>query len=162
MKDTKCDQFKKRMMPGKVANFNIGKDGELREIVEYVSTCLTCQIVKAEHQVPSGKLYPLEILKWKWDKITMDFVLRLPLNPSKKNSIWVIVDRLTKSAHFLPVNTTSSLEKLAELYIVEIVCLHGIPSSIVFDRDPRFTSRFENRLQRSLGTTLQFNTLFHP
>ena len=72
----------------------------------------------------------------------MDFVSGLPLNPSKKDSIRVIVDRLTKSAHFIPIHMTYKMEKLAELYIQEVVRLHGIPSSIVSDRDPRFTSKF--------------------
>ncbi|XP_037492052.1 uncharacterized protein LOC119369595 [Jatropha curcas] len=103
---------------------------------------LTCQQVKAEHQFPSGLLHPTAIPEWKWDKVTMDFVTRLPLTPKKKNAIWVIVDRLTKSAHFLPVRTDFTMEQFAELYIDEIVRLHGVPSSIISDRDPRFTSRF--------------------
>ena len=86
----------------------------------------------------------------------------LPLTPSKKDSVWVIVDRLTKSAHFIPVRTDFSLQKLAKLYVVEIVRLHGIPVSIVSDRDPRFTSRFWQKLHEALGTRLNFSTAFHP
>ncbi|KAA3462072.1 DNA/RNA polymerases superfamily protein [Gossypium australe] len=122
-----------------------------KEIAEYISSCLTCQKVMAEHQVPSSKLYPLETPEWK-----------LPLNPSRKNSVWVIVDRFTKSTHFLPMNTTYSLEKFIEHYVAKIACLHGIPSSIVSDKDPRFFSRFWNHFQRSLGTRLQFNIAFQP
>ena len=91
----------------------------------------------------------------------MDFVVWLPLTGRKHDSVWVVVDRLTKSAHFLPMRTDYSLDKLAELYIKEIVRLHGIPISIISDRDPRFTSRFWGKLQEVLGTRLNFSTTFH-
>ncbi|XP_040945820.1 uncharacterized protein, partial [Gossypium hirsutum] len=136
--------------------------GMKKDIVEYVSKCLTCQRVKAEHQVPTGLLQPITIPEWKWDRITMDFVTGLPLSVSKKNVIWVIVDRLTKSAHFIAVRTDWSLQKLAEVYIREVVRLHGILVSIISDRDPRFTSRFWKQLHESLGTRLSFSTAFHP
>jgi len=133
-----------------------------KDIADYVTKCLTCQQVKAEHQVPSGLLQPIRIPEWKWDRVTMDFVSGLPLTQKKHDAVWVIVDRLTKSAHFLPVRTDYSLERLAELYISEIVRLHGIPLSIISDRDPRFTSRFWKKLNESLGTQLHFSTAFHP
>ncbi|KAG8496459.1 hypothetical protein CXB51_007559 [Gossypium anomalum] len=120
------------------------------------------ELVKVEHQVPSGLLQPIMVPEWKWDRITMDFVSGLPLTPGKKDAIWVIVDRLTKSAHFIPVRTDYSLNKLADLYIREIVRLHGIPLSIISDRDPRFTSWFGQKLQDALGTKLNFSTAFHP
>ena len=113
-----------------------------RDVTEFVTKCMVCQRVKAEHQVPSGLLQPIRIPEWKWDRITMDFVVGLPLTRRKHDSVWVVVDRLTKSSHFLPVRTDYSLDKLAELYIKEIVRLHRIPVSIISDRDPRFTSRF--------------------
>ncbi|KAL2243599.1 UNVERIFIED_CONTAM: Transposon Tf2-12 polyprotein [Sesamum indicum] len=124
-----------------------------KDVAEFVAKCMTCQQVKAEHQAPA---------EWKWEKITMDFVMGLPRTFRKHDAIWVIVDRLTKSAHFLPVRITDSLDKLAGLYISEIVRLHGVPVSIVSDRDPRFTSRFWESLQRALGTKLHFSTAFHP
>ena len=133
-----------------------------RDISEFVSRCLICQQVKAEHQVPSGLLQLIMIPEWKWDLVTMDFVSGLPLTQSKKDSVWVIVDRLTKSAHFIPVRTDFSLDKLAELYISQIVRLHGVPIYIVSDRDPRFTSRFWKNLQEALGTKMYFSTAFHP
>ena len=102
--------------------------------------------MKAEHQVPSGLLQPIKIPEWKWGRITMDFVVGLPVTGRKHDSVWVMVDRLTKSAHFLPVRTEYSLDKLEELYIREIVRLHGIPISIISYRDPRFTSRFWGKL----------------
>ncbi|TYH31228.1 hypothetical protein ES288_A01G157200v1 [Gossypium darwinii] len=101
------------------------------------------------------------IPEWKWDKVTMDFVLGLPLSPSKKDAIWLIVDRLKKSTHFIPIKTNYSLEKLAELYISKVVRLHRVPISIVSDRDPRFTSRFWKKLQDALGKKLHFSTAFH-
>ena len=116
--------------------------GMKRDVTEYVSKCLACQQVKAEHQVPTGLLNPLPIPQWKWDNITMDFVSGLPLTQQKHDSIWVIVDRLTKSAHFIPVRIDYSMDRLAELYVDEIVRLHGVSLSIVSDRDSRFTSRF--------------------
>ena len=135
--------------------------GMKRDVTEYVSKCLTCQQVKAEHQVPTGLLNPLPIPQWKWDNITMDFVSGFPLTQQKHDFVWVIVDRLTKSAHFIPVRIDYSMDRLAELYVDEIVRLHGVPLSIVSDRDPRFTSRFWKELQLALGTKLNFSTAFH-
>ena len=133
-----------------------------KRCIKVVAKCLMCQRVKVEHQVPSGLLQPIRISEWKWDRITMDFVVGLPLTGRKHDSVWVVVDRFTKSAHFLPVRTDYSLDKLAELYIKEIVRLHGIPVSIISNRDPRFISRFWEKLQEALGTRLNFSTTFHP
>ena len=117
-----------------------------KDISEYVSKCLTCQQVKADHQVPSSLLNLLPIPQWKWDNITMDFVSGFPLTQRKHDSVWVIMDRLTKSAHFLSVRLDYSMDRLAELYVSEIVRLHGVPLSIVSGRDPLFTSRFWKEL----------------
>ena len=133
-----------------------------KEIASFVSRCLTCQQVKAKHQRLVGKIQLLLILVWKWEKITMDFVTSLPQTQRQHDAIWVIVDRLTKSTHFLPVIVEDSMEKLAQLYVDEIVRLHGVPISIVSDRDPRFTSRFWPSLQAALGTRLHFSITFHP
>ncbi|GJU45183.1 putative reverse transcriptase domain-containing protein [Tanacetum coccineum] len=92
----------------------------------------------------------------------MDFVSGLPKTPSGYDSIWVIVDRLTKSAHFLPIKKTDSMEKLMQLYLKEVVCRHGVPISIILDRDSHFTSRFWNSLQKALGTNLDMSTAYHP
>ena len=132
-----------------------------KDIAKYVSKCLTCQQVKAEHQVPFGLLNPIPIPQWKWDNITMDFVSGFPLTQRKHDSVWVIVDRLTKSTHFLPVRLDYSMDRLAELYVNEIVRLHGIMLLIVFDHDPQFTSRFWKELQSTLGNRLNFSTSFH-
>jgi hypothetical protein len=133
-----------------------------REIAQFVEQCLTCQQVKVEHQRPSGLLQSLPIPEWKWEHISMDFVSGLPRSPKGHDAIWVMVDRLTKSAHFIPIRMNYSLDQLAQLYIEEIVRLHGIPVSIVSDRDPRFTSRFWKSLHKALGTNLNFSTAFHP
>lgn len=92
----------------------------------------------------------------------MDFITRLPKTSGGLDTIWVIVDRLTKSAHFLPIKENDKMEKLTRTYIREIVRLHGVPISIIFDRDSRFTSRFWQSLQSSLGTRLDLSTSYHP
>ncbi|GKA00924.1 putative reverse transcriptase domain-containing protein [Tanacetum coccineum] len=112
------------------------------DIATYVSKCLTCAKVKAEHQRPSGLLVQPEIPQWKWDNITMDFVTKLPKSSQGYGTIWVIVDRLTKSTIFTPMRETDSMEKLARMYLKEVVTRHGIPISIIYDRDPRFASNF--------------------
>jgi hypothetical protein len=127
-------------------------DGMKNDIAQFVARCLTCQQVKIEHQRPSGLLQLLSIPQWKWEQISMDFVSGLPRTRRDHDSIWVIVDRLTKSAHFLAVKTTYSLSRLARLFVDEIVRLHGAPISILSDRDPRFTSRFWPRLHQAMGT----------
>lgn len=131
-------------------------------IATYVSKCLTCQQVKIEHQRPGGMLQPLPIPTWKWDEISMDFIVGLPRSKTGHDSIWVIVDRLTKYAHFIPVKTTYTTDKLAHLYIENIVALHGVPSSIVSYRDSHFTSKFWNSFQKALGSELRLSTAFHP
>ncbi|KAK8694914.1 hypothetical protein V6N13_072458 [Hibiscus sabdariffa] len=136
--------------------------GMKADITDYVSRCLTCQKVKAEHRAPTGLLQPLKFPQWKWERITMDFVTGLPITPRKNDSVWVIVDRLTKSAHFIPIRVNMSSDILAELYIREVIRLHGVPVSIICDRDPKFTSRFWKSLQKSLGTRLNLSTAFHP
>ncbi|WVZ93769.1 hypothetical protein U9M48_039726, partial [Paspalum notatum var. saurae] len=136
--------------------------GMKRAVAEYVAICDTCQRVKAEHQRPAGLLQPLKVPEWKWEEITMDFIVGLPRTQKGYNSIWVVVDRLTKVAHFIPVNTTYSGAKLAELYISRIVCLHGVPKRIISDRGSQFTSRFWEQLHNSLDTKLRFSTAYHP
>nr|GEY09795.1 retrotransposon protein, putative, Ty3-gypsy subclass [Tanacetum cinerariifolium] len=136
--------------------------GIKKDIAMYVSKCLTCSKVKAEHKTPSGVLQQPEIPEWKWENITMDFINKLPRTRSGHDSIWVIVDRLTKSAHFLAVREDYKTEKLARLYINEIIARHGVPVSIISDRDIYFTSRFWKSLQRALGTRLDLSTAYHP
>ncbi|GAB2273107.1 hypothetical protein Dimus_039012 [Dionaea muscipula] len=133
-----------------------------RQIAEFVSQCLTCQQIKDEHQRPAGKLQPLSIPEWKWDHISMDFVTGLLVTRNGHDAVWVIVDRLMKSTYFLPINVTFSLERLARLYMREIVCFHGAPLSMVSDRDLRFVSKFWRAFHNEFGTTLSFSITYHP
>nr|GFC62859.1 reverse transcriptase domain-containing protein [Tanacetum cinerariifolium] len=112
------------------------------DIATYVSKCLTCVKVKAEHQKPSGLLVQPKIPKWKWDNITMDFVTKLPQSLQGYDTIWVVVDRLTKSTIFTPIKKTGPMDKLARIYLKEVVTGHEIPVLIISDRDPRFASNF--------------------
>ncbi|KAL0546561.1 hypothetical protein IC582_016472 [Cucumis melo] len=133
-----------------------------REVAEFVSKCLVCQQVKAPRQKPAGLLQPLSIPEWKWENVSMDFITGLPRTLRGFTVIWVVVDRLTKSAHFVPGKSTYTASKWAQLYMSEIVRLHGVPVSIVSDRDARFTSKFWRGLQTAMGTRLDFSTAFHP
>ena len=136
--------------------------GMKRHVGDFVRRCLICQQVKAEHQKPAGLLQPLEVTEWKWEHVTMDFVTHLPRTQQKHDAVWVIVNRLMKSAHFLAVRMTFTLERFCQLYIREIVRLHGVPVSIVSDRDPRFREHFWKSFQKAMGTRLTMSTAFHP
>nr|GEV24616.1 reverse transcriptase domain-containing protein [Tanacetum cinerariifolium] len=124
------------------------------DIATYVVKCFTCSKVKAKHQKPSGLLVQPEILEWKWEKITMDFIIKLPKTINGYDTIWVIVDRLTMSAHFLPMRENDPIKKLTRLYLKEVVTRHGVPISIIFYHDGRFTSLFWKALHEALGTRL--------
>ena len=130
--------------------------GMKRNIADFVSRCLTCQQVKAPRQRSVGLLQPLNVPQWKWEAVCMDFVSGLPKTKQGFNVIWVIVDRLTKTAHFIPGKSTYRVDRWAQLYIKEIVRLHGVPVSIVSNRDTRFTSQFLRSLQKALETQLRF------
>jgi hypothetical protein len=132
-----------------------------REAACYVSECDTCRKVKADYMKPRGLLQPLSVLEWKWDDISMDFIVGLPLTACKFDSIWVIVDRLSKSAHFIPVHTHYDARKYAEIYIARVLCLHGVPMTIIFDRGSQFVTRFWEQLHASLGTHLIHSSAYH-
>nr|GEZ94721.1 putative reverse transcriptase domain-containing protein [Tanacetum cinerariifolium] len=131
-------------------------------IATYVRKCLTCARVKVEQQRPSGLLVQPTIPKWKWDNITTDFITKLPNSSQGFDTIWVIIDRHTKSAHFLPIRENDPLDKLARLYLNRIVARHGIPVSIIYDQDGRFTSNFWRLFQKALGTYISMSTTYHP
>jgi hypothetical protein len=133
-----------------------------REIAKYVSECDTCQRIKASHLKVAGTLQPLPIPSWKWEDLSMDFIVGLPNTSRHHDSIWIIVDRLTKTTHFLPVHTTHKAEKYAEIYIDQIVRLHGIPRTIVSDRGASFVARFWEQLQKSFGTHVIRSSAYHP
>ncbi|GKC12589.1 putative reverse transcriptase domain-containing protein, partial [Tanacetum coccineum] len=132
------------------------------DIATYVSKCLTCAKVKAEHPRPSGLLVQPTIPEWKWDNITMDFITKLPRSSQGFDTIWVIVDRLTKSAHFLPIRENDLLDKLARLYLYRIVARHEIAVSIICNRDGRFTSNLWRSFRKILGTDISVSTAYHP
>ncbi|KAL4037962.1 hypothetical protein IC575_001565 [Cucumis melo] len=136
--------------------------GMKKEVADFVSRCLVCQQVKAPRQCPAGLLQPLSVPGWKWESVSMDFITGLPKTLKGYTVIWVVVDRLTKSAHFVPGKSTYTASKWGQLYMTEIVRLHGVPVSIISDRDARFTSKFWKGLQLALGTRLDFSTAFHP
>ncbi|GJZ00086.1 putative reverse transcriptase domain-containing protein [Tanacetum coccineum] len=132
------------------------------EIATYVGKCLTYAKVKAEYQKPSGLLVQPVFPVWKWENITMDFVTKLPKMLIGQDTIWVIVDRLTKSAYFLPMKENDSVEKLTRQYLKEVISKHGVLVLIISNRDGRFTSQFWRLLNKSLGTQLDMSTAYHP
>nr|GEV51988.1 retrotransposon protein, putative, Ty3-gypsy subclass [Tanacetum cinerariifolium] len=119
-------------------------------------------IVENVDKQASGLLQPLDIPVWKWDDISMDFITGLPRTLRRHDAIWVVMDHLTKSVHFLPIRKDYTISKLAKTFQQEIVRLHGTPAVIVSDRDPRFASRFWKGLQKAWGIRLKFSTAFHP
>jgi hypothetical protein len=132
------------------------------EIAEYVSGCDICQRIKASHLKTAGQMQPLSIPPWKWDDISMDFIVGLPLTLRKHDSIWVIVDRLTKTTHFIPVHTTYSAKRYTEIYVDLIVHLHGVPKTILLDRGTQFVAHFWAQVHESLGTKLIHSSSYHP
>ena len=132
-----------------------------REIAKYVSECDTCSRVKASHLRSAGPLQPLNIPVWKWEDISMDFIVGLPKTSKRYDSIWVIVDRLTKSSHFLHVKTIYTAQHYAELYISRILSLHGIPKTIIYDCGAQFIARFWEHFHASLGTQLIHSSTYH-
>ncbi|GKA40337.1 putative reverse transcriptase domain-containing protein [Tanacetum coccineum] len=138
--------------------------GNLRDLIMHESQKSKYSIhpVKAECQKPSGLLIQPEIPTWKWERITMDFITKLPKTSSGHDTIWVIVDRPTKSTHFIPTREIYSMETLTRLYIKEIVSRHGVPIFIISDRDNHFTFRFWPSMQSALGTQLDMSTTYHP
>ncbi|GJZ85697.1 putative reverse transcriptase domain-containing protein, partial [Tanacetum coccineum] len=126
--------------------------GGVRKLIMDEAHTSRYSVHSAEHQKPSGFLQQPEIPEWKWEKITMDFVTKLPKSSSGHDTIWVVVDRLTKSAHFLPIREDYKTEKLAKIYTNEIVARHGVPVSIISDRDGRFTSHLWQLFRKRGGT----------
>lgn len=136
--------------------------GMKKDVGCFVAQCAICQRVKAEYQRPSGLYQPLSIPEWKWDAISMDFVVGFPRSPRGNECVWVIIDRLTKSGHFIPVKAKRDAEYLAKKYVSQVVRYHGVPQHIVSDRDPLFASTFWQALQKALGTKHSMSTAYHP
>eukprot|EP00253_Pinus_taeda_P006100 PITA_06100 len=136
--------------------------GMKRNIVEYLARCLECQQIKVEHQHPAGLLQPLPIPEWKWEIISMDFITGLPRTRKNNDSIMVVVDKLSKAAHFIPVQSTFRAAQIAHIFMQNVFRLHGLPKTIISDRDVKFTSAFWKTLFTDLGTQLNFSTAYHP
>nr|GEX03533.1 retrotransposon protein, putative, Ty3-gypsy subclass [Tanacetum cinerariifolium] len=132
-----------------------------KDIAVYVSRCLTCLKATAEHQRPSGLLQPPEIPEWKWERIVIDFVTKLPRTSSWHDTIWVIIDWLTKFAQFLPMREDYKMDRLARIYLNKIVSQNGVPISIISDRDSRCKLKFLQTMQETLGTKLDMSTAYH-
>jgi hypothetical protein len=132
------------------------------DIVNYVERCLECQQVKVEHRHLVGLLQPHTIPESKWEVILMDFIVGLPLMARRQDSIFVVVDTLTKSAHFIPVRMTYQEPDIARAFISEIVRIYGVPKRIISDRGSVFTGRFWTSFQEALGTQLKFGITYHP
>jgi hypothetical protein len=136
--------------------------GLKKDIANYLSKCLECQQVKAEHRHPAGLLQPLPITEWKWETISIDFITGLPKSTKQNDAIKVMVDKLSKSSHFVHVKSTCKTVDIANIFIKEIFRLHGMPKEIVSDQDTKFTSIFWKSLMVGFETKLLFSTAYHP
>jgi hypothetical protein len=136
--------------------------GMKRDVVHFITKFLECQQVKVDHHHPACLLKPHDIPMSKWEVISMDFVVGLSLTSHRHNAIIVIVDKLTKISHFIPVRDTYNVTDVVGVFVREVICLHGILKKIISDRDPKFTSRFWTSLQSVLGTQLNLSTTYHP
>jgi hypothetical protein len=133
-----------------------------QKIAWYVTECDICHRVKEDHLRTTGNLHPLGVTKWKWEDIYMDFIVGLPCTSRGHDSIWVIVDHLMKSVHFIPVGTWYRVRQYAELYITHIVCYHGIPKTIISDSGSIFVACFWKQLHECLDTHLIRSSAYHP
>jgi hypothetical protein len=136
--------------------------GLYEDVREFVAFCDSCQKVKASTQMPAGLLQPLEIPRRKWQSISMDLITGLPKTKSGFDAIWVVVDRLSKCAHFAATTTNADAEDIAELLRTRVYMHHGSPLEIVSDRDPRFTSKFSQAMYKLTGCRAAFSTAYHP
>ncbi|KAH0730003.1 hypothetical protein KY289_001191 [Solanum tuberosum] len=150
--------LKESILKKSIEAFSEGGDGVLR----FVAKCLNCQQVKVEHQRPGSLSQDIGNPTWNWDDVNMDFIVGLPRTRRQHDSIWVVIDQMTKSAHLIPVKVYFPMEDYAKLYIREIVKLHGVSLSIIFDRVIQFTSHFWKSFQNGHGTKVKLSTTFHP
>jgi hypothetical protein len=132
------------------------------EITEYLARCQYCQQVKAKHQHPTGLLQPLPVLEWKWETISLDFITGFPKTQKPNDSIMVVIDKLSKSAHFIPVKSTFKDINIAEIFMKIFFRRHGIPKMVISDKDVKFTSAFWKELFAGINTNLNISTSYHP
>jgi hypothetical protein len=136
--------------------------GMKKEVSYFIVKFLECQKVKVEHRHRAIFLQPLLIPEWKWEVVTMYFITKLPITNKQHDYIMVVVDKITKTSHFIPVKISHKVANIVYVYMREIARLHGIPKTILFDRDPKFTSNFWKGLFNGFGTNLNFSTTYHP
>jgi hypothetical protein len=136
--------------------------GMKREIDEYISICMECQKVKAEHRHPAGLLQPLPISESKWEVVTMDFITGLPKTRKQHDSIIFAVDKITKAAHFIPQKTTHKASDVVDIFLKEVARLHRIPKMIMSDREPKYTSNLWKGMFKGFITNMNFSTAYHP
>jgi hypothetical protein len=132
-----------------------------KEVVDFIVRCIECQKVKVEHKHPTGLLQPLPIPEWKWEVVTMDFITNILRTAKQHDSIMVVVDKLTKASHFIPLKSTHKASNIVDIYMRDIARLNGVPKTIVSDRDPKFTSNLCRGLFKQFGTSLNFSTTYH-
>jgi hypothetical protein len=133
-----------------------------REIAYYIAKCLECQRVEGEHRHPVGLIQSLPIPQWKWEVVKMDFITGFPRMSKQHDAIMVVVDKLTKASDFIPMKVTHKETNVANIYMREVACLQGIPKTIVFERDPKFTAKFWKGLFKGFRTNMNFNRTYHP
>jgi hypothetical protein len=131
-------------------------------MANYIVKCLEIHKVKVENRHIYGVLQTFPIPKWKWEVVKIDFITKMPRKTEKHDSIMVVVDKLNKVAHFIPVKLTHKEDNIARIYMREIYRLHGVPKEIVSDRDPKCTSNFWKGLFKGFGTNMNFHTTYHP
>jgi len=133
-----------------------------KDVRKYILTCDLCQRNKSSNQQPAGLLQPLPTPTHRWEKVTMDFIVQLPLTRKGHDAIIVFVDRLTKRSHFVPLHTTATAPEVAKIFFSEIFKHHGLPKTLILDRDAKFTSHFWQALFKQIGTKTAMSTAFHP
>jgi len=132
------------------------------DIHQYIKSCDSCQRIKASQQVPGGLLQPLSIPQYPWEQVSMDFITQLPKTKAGHDAIVVFVDTFSKMTHFAPTKTTATAPDTARIFFDHVFRLHGLPKSIISDRDAKFTSKFWQSLFHTMGTKLAMSTAFHP
>jgi hypothetical protein len=133
-----------------------------KDVVDYIARCMECQKEETKHMHPAILLQPFPIIEWKWEVVTIDFITKFPRTTRQHDSIMVVVEKLTKTVHFILVKMTHKVANIADIYMKEIVRLYGVPKEIVSDKDPEFNSNFWKGVFKGFGTKLNFNTAYHP
>eukprot|EP00253_Pinus_taeda_P024905 PITA_24905 len=132
-----------------------------KDVIDYLSKCLESQLVKEEHQHPPGLFQTFPIAEWKWETISLDFLTNVPYTKNQHDSIMVVVDKLRKTVHFIPVKSTFKTVEIADIFMKEFFCLHRILKVVISDKDVKFTSTFWKNLFSGLGTQIQFSIAYH-